>query len=210
VRLHIGLLRLGGFKRGVRVPAPPASPGTAVPRLSFDLLRWGLVPFWAKDPSMGNRMINARSETVAEKPAFRQALRERRCIVPASGFYEWKGKKGGQRRPHLFRPSQLAGQGPLFGFAGLWESWRGAEDEVIESCTILTTEANSTVADVHHRMPVILDRREYSRWLDPEASNRDLLLGLLVPCSPERIVVSEVSTRVNNPRVDDAACAEAI
>jgi putative SOS response-associated peptidase YedK len=137
--------------------------------------RWGLVPFWAKDPSIGNRMINARSETVDSKPAFRAAFRKRRCLIPADGFYEWKGSKG-HKQPMLIT---LPGHQP-FGFAGLWEVWdnNGEAERPLYTCTILTTTASASIEDIHERMPVILNPQAYSDWLDdrtPEDALKEIL-----------------------------------
>ena len=129
-------------------------------------MRWGLIPAWAKEPSIGNKMINARAESVAEKPAFRAAFRSRRCIVPASGFYEWQRQGRGPKQPYLIRRKD----GEPIGFAGLWEGWRDpASGEAVESCTIITCAPNELVAELHDRMPVILDPADYDRWLDPGA-----------------------------------------
>jgi putative SOS response-associated peptidase YedK len=159
------------------------------------LARWGLIPSWAKDASIGNKLINARAETVAEKPAFRGAFRERRALVPADGFYEWRKREGGgPKQPLLIRRRD----GEPFAFAGLWEHWRGPEGEV-ETCTILTTEANAALAPIHDRMPVILDPASYDRWLDPAQPRAE---ELLQPCPDEWLEAFPVSTRVNNVRND--------
>lgn len=129
------------------------------------LLRWGLVPAWADDPTIGNRMINARSETVATKPSFRAAFRRRRCLILADGFYEWQ-KQGTKKQPYLIG----LGDGDLFAFAGLWEEWE-REGEVIKSCSILTTEANELMRPIHERMPVILFPADYDLWLDPQVQD---------------------------------------
>jgi putative SOS response-associated peptidase YedK len=171
---------------------------------SLSLLRWGLVPFWAKDLSIGNRMINARAESAAEKPAFRNALRERRCIVPADGFYEWAGKRG-QRQPYLFQ----LGDGEIFGIAGLWEHWKGP-DRAVQSCTLITTEANSAISPIHHRMPAILGSGDYRRWLDPDLRDASQVLGLLAPCPPDWIRVRRVSHSVNDPRNEGPACVDGL
>jgi putative SOS response-associated peptidase YedK len=180
--------------------------------------RWGLVPSWAKDPSIGHRMINARSETAAEKPAFRSAFRQRRCLVPADGFYEWSGPKKA-RRPHWIRVG-----GGLFAIAGLFERWvpRGASAsdgegasavpdgaeaaEPLWTCTLLTTEANAAIRPYHDRMPVVIDRRDYAAWLDPDLGDRDALRAYLVPGPPDRISVVDVGLRVNDVRHDDPEC----
>jgi putative SOS response-associated peptidase YedK len=157
-------------------------------------LKWGLVPTWAKDTSMGARLINARAETVAEKPAFRQALRQRRCIIPADGFYEWQ-RTGGRKQPFFFR---MRDERP-FGFAGLWERWEGEEGQAVNSCTILTTEANDVLRPVHDRMPVILHPEDYSLWLEGDEREQALLREMLRPYPAEEMVGHPVSTLVNSP-----------
>lgn len=170
-------------------------------------LRWGLVPFWAKDRSIGNRMINARAETVAEKPAFRRAFAGRRCLVLANGFYEWK--RIGERK----QPFYIAREdGDPFAMAGLWESWcdRAAPDaDPLETCTIVTTGPNALMAQIHNRMPVILDRRATGLWLGTDQS-ADSLAGLLVPSQDEGFVAVPVSTRVNNARNEGADLIEPV
>ncbi len=163
------------------------------------LLRWGLIPSWAKDPAIGNRMINARAETIAEKPAFRAAFRRRRCAVAADGFYEWKKLARG-KQPYLVR---LAGDRP-FAFAGLWEAWRGPDGVSIETCAIVTTTANALVARVHDRMPVILTDAAIALWLATPPERAD---ALLVPYAAEAMDAYPVSPRVNRPANDDPACA---
>jgi putative SOS response-associated peptidase YedK len=163
------------------------------------VLQWGLVPSWAKDPSIGHRMINARAETVAEKPAYRVAFRRRRCLVPADGFYEWR-RDGKVRTPHLLR---LRGGG-LFAFAGLWEAWEGP-DGALESFTILTTTPNALVAPIHDRMPVILAPGDRDRWLRDDRP--DVLAGLLRPVGADAMEALAVSRAVNDPRFDDPSCA---
>jgi putative SOS response-associated peptidase YedK len=160
------------------------------------LLRWGLVPRWAEDPKMGNRLINARAESVSTRAAFRDSFRQRRCLVPAQGFYEWK-RFGRAREPWLVR---LKG-GRTFAFAGVWDRWAG-EGTAIESCALITTAANPLVAPIHGRMPVILDHRAYAAWLDPDAEEGDLR-RLLEPFSADAMEAFPVSTRVNSTAVDD-------
>ncbi len=167
------------------------------------LLRWGLIPFWAKDPTIGSRMINARSETVAQKPAFRAAFRRRRCLVVADGFYEWQ-KQNGTKQPFYIR---LRDARP-FALAGLWERWEGPEAGVIESCTLLTTQPNDLVRAVHNRMPVILHPRDYDLWLDPEVQQAESLQPLLSAYPPEEMDAYPVSRRVNSPDNDDPRCIE--
>jgi putative SOS response-associated peptidase YedK len=164
-------------------------------------LRWGLIPSWAEDPKIGSRLINARAETAADKPSFRAAFRTRRCLLPADGFYEWQKLAGG-KQPFYFRRRD----GRPFAFAGLWEQWRNPADEIIESCTILTTAANAVVRPVHDRMPVILDPAAYDRWLDPNVRQAELVQPLLRPCREEDLVAYAVSPWVNNPKNDDARC----
>jgi len=169
----------------------------------FQMLRWGLIPSWAKDASMGAKLINARAETVAEKPAFRSAFRRRRCLVVADGFYEWQPQKG-KKQPFYFRLQD----GQPFAFAGLWETWQAPEGEKIDSCTLLTTTANSLLRSVHDRMPVILKPEDYNQWLDPQIQEPEQLEPLLQPYSPEAMVAYPVSTKVNNPTNDSPECIE--
>ncbi len=168
------------------------------------MLKWGLIPHWAKDPTIGNRMINARGETVAEKPSFRTAFKRRRCIIPASGFYEW-GPSSAGKWPYYITPTD----GPLLSFAGLWESWRTPEGEALESCTIITTTANATLARIHQRMPVCLPEASYADWLDPEATS-ETCLKLLTPLPDAAFDVRPVAKTVNNPRNDSAELVEPV
>ncbi|MEJ2718431.1 MAG: SOS response-associated peptidase [Deltaproteobacteria bacterium] len=170
-------------------------------RRKFVMLRWGLIPFWAKDIKIGYKTINARSETAPGKPAFRSAFKKRRCLIPADGFYEWKSAKG-KREPYLVRLKDEQ----LFAFAGLWERWKGPDDDVIESCTILTTGANEFLSPIHDRMPVILPARDYHAWLDPLVEEPETLLSLLVPYPPDEMTAVPVSSRVNKTSYDDPDC----
>jgi putative SOS response-associated peptidase YedK len=163
---------------------------------------WGLVPGWAKAPSIGHRMINARAETVAEKPAFRSAFRRRRCLIPADGFYEWASGPAPKQPYHIARKDRA-----LFGFAGLWEMWRSQDGRELQSCTIVTTRANATLQGVHARMPVILDPSDYAPWLDPAVADVERLRELLAPCPESWLVLQTVGLRVNDPRNDDPECA---
>ena len=165
------------------------------------LLRWGLIPSWSKDPAIGNRLINARAETVREKPSFRNAFRRHRCLIPANGFYEWQRLERG-KQPYFVRMRDER----LFAFAGLWDRWESPDKGVIESCTILTTVANAVLSTIHDRMPVILPRAEYARWLDPALQNTDSLAPLLAPFPAEDMLAFPVSPRVNIPTVDDQEC----
>ncbi len=166
-----------------------------------EMMRWGLVPSWAKDIKIGNRMINAVSETAAAKPAFRSAFRRRRCLVLADGFYEWR-KEGKKRVPLYF--TQKSGE-PM-SFAGLWESWKSPDGEWVRSCTILTTAANSFMEPVHNRMPVILSSETEPLWLDPMTDTPSNLEPLLGPAPTELLVVREVSPVVNSARSESPDC----
>ena len=183
------------------VAAVRIAPGTALREMV--LLRWGLIPFWAKDLSIGARMINARSETVAEKPAFRAAFRRRRCLVVADGFYEWQ-KQNGAKQPYHIR---LQDTRP-FAFAGLWEHWEGPDGSEIESCTLLTTQPNDLLKPLHNRMPVILHPRDYNLWLDPEIQDTSALRPLFHPYPPHDMEAYPVSRWVNSPDNDEPRCIQ--
>jgi putative SOS response-associated peptidase YedK len=170
------------------------------------MLRWGLIPSWAKDASVGGKMINARSETVAEKPSFRSAFRQRRCLVPADGFYEWR-REGEIKQPYRIGMKD----GHAFAFAGLWESWRESEDgEAVESFTILTCEANRKLRPIHPRMPVILTPESYETWLDTSPGSAERAMSVPRPFAVEPMAFYRVSTRVNSPRNDDPDCLKPI
>lgn len=158
-------------------------------------MRWGLIPFWAKDMKIGYRMINARGETVAEKPSFRTALRKRRCLILADGFYEWQKLGGKQKRPMRIT---LKSDEP-FAFAGLWETWKDPEGELVKSCTIITTSANAFLNSIHERMPVILPQEQESFWLDHEVED-PVALSSVIASYPDEMDAFEVSTLVNNTR----------
>ncbi len=164
-------------------------------------MRWGLVPSWAKDVSIGSRMINARAETLAERPSFRVAFRRRRCLVVADSFYEWK-RDGRSRTP--MRISLESGE--LFAFAGLWESWKSPEGRRIQSCTIVTTEANEFLKPIHDRMPVILSQDTEPIWLDPDIQDTDILSELLTPYPSDLMSAYEVSSVVNSAANDVPEC----
>jgi len=171
----------------------------------LDLLRWGLVPSWARDASIGARMINARSETAAGKPAFGEALARRRCLVPADGFFEWR-KTGRVRQPYFIRRRD----GAPCALAGLWERWSAAGGETIESFTVLTTTPNALVEPLHDRMPVIIEPADFERWLDLDEPDPARLRPLLGPLPAEQMEAHPVSRRVNSPAHDDPACIEPI
>jgi putative SOS response-associated peptidase YedK len=184
----------------------PTQPVAVVPNDGnnrLDFYNWGLLPSWAKDPTMGSRMINARSETLAEKPAFRSAFRRRRCLVLADGFYEWQKQPGSKAKiPTYIR---LSSEKP-FAFAGLWEQWNSKDGSTILSCTIITTEPNEMMKSIHNRMPVILPEDAYQTWLDPTEKQPDQLSVLLRPYPAELMAAYPVSTLVNNPRNDLPQC----
>ncbi len=175
--------------------------------------RWGLIPHWADDAKIGSRMINARAETVDSLPAFRDSFRQRRCVVPADGFYEWQriddgggGRSSNRRQPYFLH---LADEQP-FAIAGLWASWRNRrKDTRVESCTLITVPANERVAEIHGRMPAILERQSIEAWLNPETPS-STLLDLLQPCRADRIETRPVSALVNSPHNESAACVDSV
>jgi putative SOS response-associated peptidase YedK len=182
------------------VPVVRQNPRTADRELS--LIRWGLVPSWAKDSSKAAAMINARSETAASKPAFGDALRFRRCLIPADGFYEWQ-RVGTAKQPYCFEVNR----GELFAFAGLWETWSDPSGKPLETCSILTTTPNAVAAPIHDRMPVILDPRCYDLWLDPGMTDTTLISKFLKPFDARLMTCFPVSSRVNRTVNDDAECS---
>lgn len=171
-------------------------------------LRWGLIPFWAKEAKIGARMINARGEEAANKPAFRVPFRKQRCLVPCSGFYEWKIVEGGTAKKPAKQPYYIrrADEG-LFALAGLWDRWVGPEGPV-ESFSILTTKPNELISPLHDRMAVIIPRDKYGLWLDPKLQNVNELVSLVVPFPSDQLCAFPVITRVNSPRFDDPACMQ--
>jgi len=189
-------------------PRYNAAPGQNIPVVrdsgtrDVAMLRWGLVPHWAKDLSIGYKMINARAETLREKPSFRNAFKQRRCLVLADGFYEWQkpAARGAPKAPYRF----ILEGGEPFTFAGLWESWTSPEGEAVESCTIITCPPNELVGEVHNRMPVILDKDGCWGWL--EELPADDLQVMLSPYPAEKMAAYPVGQRVNNPRFDDEKC----
>lgn len=165
------------------------------------VVRWGLVPSWAKDPSVGARMINARGETIAEKPSFRSAVKSRRCLLPASGFFEWV-RRDGAKQPYFIRFTD----GRVFAFAGLWERWTPSDGEPLETCTIITTVPNELVAGLHDRMPVIVPPERYDEWLAPKALAMEQLQEILSPHPAAGMETYPVSTHVNRPGNDGPEC----
>ena len=180
-------------------------PDTSEPQLQ--MLRWGLIPSWAKDPKIGYKLINARAETVSEKPSFRSAFRQRRCLIPATGFYEWQQLEGSrQKQPYFIG---LQDERP-FAFAGLYERWESPGGDILKTCTIITTAANSLVEPIHERMPVMLAPQDYARWLDPSFGTIDSLQALLAPYPADRMKVYPVSSLVNSPKNDRLECQQPI
>lgn len=167
-------------------------------------LRWGLIPAWAREPRLKYSTINARAETVAEKPAYRQAFRQRRCLIPADGFYEWR-KVGDRKQPYCIRMAD----GAPFAFAGLWEHW-ARDDEAVDSCTILVTQANERISEIHDRMPVILDPLDYDAWLDPTGREAARVLPLLRSYPGERMRLWPVGSAVNRPANQGPALMEPV
>lgn len=161
-------------------------------------LRWGLIPPWAKDEKIGYKMINARAETIAEKPSFKQAFAKRRCIIPADSFYEWQ-RKDGKNIPMRIKLKSDS----LFGIAGLWESWKSPEGKIVHTCTAITTEPNELVKPIHNRMPVILKREEEARWLDPTITDIHFLGNMLQSFDEEQMEAYQISPAVNSPKYND-------
>jgi putative SOS response-associated peptidase YedK len=180
----------------------PTQPVLAIPnddQNTADFFVWGLIPMWAKDPSIGNRMINARGETLEEKPAFRGSLKYKRCLILADGFYEWKAAEGKKVKTPYF--IHMKDRKP-FAFAGLWDSWNSPDGSLVRSCTIITTEPNELTELIHNRMPVILHPRDYAKWLDPSPQTPDQLKPLIKPFPAELMDAYPVSTLVNTPAND--------
>jgi putative SOS response-associated peptidase YedK len=182
------------------VPIIRQNPKEPVREISF--VRWGLIPSWAKDATGAARMINARSETAATLPAFRDAMKSRRCLIPADGFYEWQ-KSGKTKQPYCFE----VGDGSLFAFAGLWDRWKDPTGQLIKSCSILTTTPNALTSPVHDRMPVILDPDAYDLWLDPGLTDARVVSDMLKPYDARSMRSYPVSSRINSVVNDDAESA---
>lgn len=171
----------------------------------FTTMRWGLIPSWAKDMSIGNKTLNARSETVTTTPAFRDSILTKRCLIPADGFYEWR-KMGSVKQPYCFE----VGEGEVFALAGLWDQWTSPDGEIIESCTILTTTPNSLVADLHDRMPVIVPPDKYNLWLDPDVTDFKAICDILKPYDATAMRLYPVNRKLNNSNNDDAESASPV
>lgn len=183
-------------------PVPVIRQNPKETRRELSLMRWGLIPAWAKDSSIATQTINARSETAATKPAFRDPLASRRCLVPADGFYEWS-RSGKTKQAYCFEVND----GELFAFAGLWDRWKDPSGQWIKSCSILTTAPNAVTSSVHDRMPVILDPSDYDIWLDPGMKSLKAVSGMLKPYDARMMRCYPVSSRVNHVANDDAECS---
>jgi putative SOS response-associated peptidase YedK len=181
---------------------PVVRPGPSATDRRLDVIRWGLTPAWAKGP---RPIINARSETAAEKPSFRSAFKRRRCLVPATGFYEWQ-KLGSAKQPFHIRMRK----GGVFAFAGLWDTCPDPDGNTVEAFAVLTCAPNATMKPIHNRMPVILDARDYETWLDPALESGDALTALLAPAPDDRLTAFPVTSHVNSPAHDDARCVEPV
>ena len=167
----------------------------------LEMFHWGLTTSWAKDPAIGNKMINARAETASEKPSFRSAFKKRRCLILADGFYEWQKTDSGKQPFYIHMKD-----GSPFAFAGLWEAWKNGEE--LKSCAIITTDANDLMNEIHHRMPVILPPENYGVWLDPGLDEKEPLMDLLKPYPSEEMEAYQVSRRVNRPANNEPSCIE--
>jgi putative SOS response-associated peptidase YedK len=183
-------------------PVAVISQNLKEPVRKLSLMRWGLIPSWSKDRSVSARMINARSETAATKPAFSDAMKSRRCLIPADAFYEW-ARAGKTKQPYCFEVVE----GELFAFAGIWDRWKDPSGQWVKSCSILTTTPNAVTSAVHDRMPVILDPNAYDLWLDPGMTNVTEASGLLKPYDARLMRCYPVSTRINHVANDDEACS---
>lgn len=193
------------------VERPPRGEPDAKPTRALHVVRWGLVPSWAKDPKIGSRLINARMESVAEKPAFRRAFAKRRCLLPADGYFEWYGETKGKKQPFFIRPAD----GGVLAMAGLYELWKDPsagedEDPWLWTCTVLTTSAPDDLGRIHDRMPLLVEHERYAEWLDPSRDDPEELTSLLVPAAPGRLTAYPVSTEVNNVRNNSPHLVEPI
>lgn len=186
-------------------PTQPVAVITNEAPQTLTLLRWGLVPSWSKDLAIGNKMINARGESVADKPAFRAAFKRRRCLIPTDGFFEWRAD-GSKKTPLFIHMKERE----LFALAGLWEVWRAADGEELRTCTIITTEPNDFMQSIHNRMPVILRREDYATWLAAGEQPADMLQALIKPFDAASMTAYEVSTAVNRPSNDTPQVIEPV
>lgn len=186
-------------------PIPVIRQHPKEPTRQLSLMKWGLVPHWSKDASSAASTINARSETAAEKPAFRDPLKYRRCLIPVDGFYEWKRNEA-SKQPYCFEVNE----GELFAFAGLWDGWKDAEGQWVKSCSILTTTPNAVTSAVHDRMPAILRKDDYEVWLDPGMQNVAAISELLKPYDAQSMRCYPVGTRINYVANDDEECSRPV
>jgi putative SOS response-associated peptidase YedK len=186
-------------------PVPVVRQHREHPVRNASMMRWGLIPYWSQDDKSGYKMINARAESVAERPAFRELVQRHRCLVPADGFYEW-ARQGPGKQPYHFGMLD----GSLFAFAGIWDRWKSPTGEFLESCSILTTTPNSLLVDIHDRMPVILKDDDYDLWLDPGYQRGEGILEMLRPFDASSMKRYPVSTRVNSVNNEDVECAAEI
>ena len=203
--LNLGDITFDYVPRYNIAPTQPVAVVRDAQTRKVELFRWGLVPSWAKDISIGERLINARSETISEKPSFRSAFAHRRCLILADGFYEWRRAQDGPKVPYYFKLKS----GKPFAFAGLWESWHSPKGDELRTCTIITCAANDLVAEYHERMPVILPIKVQYSWLAPQTPAIELA-SLLAPYPPAEMVAYPVSRAVNSPENDTAECIKAI
>ncbi len=206
------LFNLGPVSKEIRPSyniAPTHSVLTVVQRdgtNTLESMQWGLVPVWAQDPKIGSKMINARAETISEKPSFKRLLKSRRCLILADGFYEWRQGEGKKKTPlHIRMKSEQP-----FAFAGLYDTWTPPQGDPLTSCTIITTTANELMATFHHRMPVILPQPNYARWLDPSFQDTETLLSFLTPYPASEMVAYAVSDQVNSPNQNSPRLIEAV
>ena len=186
-------------------PVPVIRQHPKEPVRQISLMKWGLVPNWARDASIASSTINAKSETASEKPAFRDPFKYRRCLIPADGFYEWK-RSGSSKQPYCFEVQN----GEVFAFAGLWDGWKDADGQWIKTCSILTTLPNAVTATVHNRMPVILDRECYELWLDPSVTSVEVISELLKPFDARLMRCYPISAKVNHVANDDEECSRPV
>jgi putative SOS response-associated peptidase YedK len=195
---------------GPRYNIAPSQPVAVIPndgKNQLDFFVWGLIPSWAKDPAIGNRMINARAETISEKPSFRTAFRRRRCLIPASGFFEWKQEPGRKTKTPMYIRLK---SGKPFALAGLWERWDAPDGSTVFSCAIVTTQPNELMQVIHNRMPVILPSQSYSLWVNPTEPPLPKLTELLKPYPASEMIAYPVSTLVNSPANDLPTCIEPV
>ncbi|PJF30139.1 MAG: hypothetical protein CUN52_04850 [Phototrophicales bacterium] len=183
-------------------PTQPVIVITNTAPKTLTLQKWGLIPSWSKDPSIASSLINARAETLHEKPSFRTAFKRRRCLIPATGFYEWGKGEGKTKQPYYIHLAD----NQIFAFAGLWETWHSPDGDMVETCTIITTEPNDLIRPLHHRMAVILDPHDYELWLSPDELPPSALMPLLNPYPQEDMRYHPVSSLVNNVRNDSPEC----